>query len=333
MTAVSFVLPPGLNAAAPPERRGLRRDHVRLMVVDRRTGQVTHSRFARLGEFLAPGDLLVLNNSRTIPAMLHAAVNGGRAVEVRLAGRLGGPIWQALLVNDGAARPGDRLSFGSGLEAELLEQGHPLWTLRFNRDGADLYDALYRLGEPIRYEYLTEPWQLEYFQTVFASVPGSVEMPSAGRAFSWELLSGLRRQGVGVAFLSLHAGLSYYLDNFRKDPRTAPEAYAIPPATDAAIKHAREMGGRVIAVGTTVVRALESAARAETRPGWASVFVDRRFPLQSVDGLLTGLHEPEASHLDMLSAFIDPDLLTAAYREAIDQGYLWHEFGDTNLIL
>lgn len=341
MTGIAFELPSDLNALAPPERRGLRRDHVRMMVIDRQTGLSAHSRFDHLGEFLAPGDLLVLNNSRTLPAVLSAHTTEGLEVEVRLAGRLDGALWQALLVGGASVGRGAHLRFGMELAAVIAEAGNPLCTLRFNRDGAVLYDALYRLGRPVRYEYLAEPWGLDYFQTVFASVPGSVEMPSAGRAFTWEVLAGLRRQGVGVVFLSLHAGLSYYLDNFRKDPRSAPEPYCIPAGTAVAVNRVKRSGGRVVAVGTTVVRALESAARSglggplspKGHTGWASVFVDQYFRLLAVDGLLTGLHEPEASHLDMLSAFVAPDLLTAAYGEAIERGYLWHEFGDTNLIL
>lgn len=163
-------------------------------------------------------------------------------------------------------------------------------------------------------------------------------MPSAGRAFTWEMLLGLRRKGVGVAFLSLHAGLSYFLDDkWFKDPRYTPEEYEIPVETAAAITATRQRGGRVIAVGTTVVRTLETAAlrtgAVRPGPGWADIFINRSFPLRVVDGLLTGLHEPEASHLDLLSAFVDPQRLRGAYTDAVAKGYLWHEFGDMNLIL
>lgn len=340
MTGFPFALPPELNASAPPERRGLRRDHVRLLVLDRTTGATTHSRFDRLGEYLRPGDLIVLNNSRTLPAVLPATGADGAPVEVRLAHRLGGDRWRALLVSPARVWAGMRLSLPDGLYATVEEHSgdEPLSVLRFSRAGLELYDALYRIGQPVRYEYIDHPWDLDYYQTVFASVPGSVEMPSAGRAFTWELLLGLKRRGVGVAFLSLHAGLSYFLDDrWVKDPRYTPEEYTIPPETAEAIARTRRSGGRVVAVGTTVVRALESAALAggELQPhtGWASLFIQKGFRLQVVNGLITGLHEPEATHLDLLSAFMDPDRLREAYQEAIDQGYLWHEFGDVNLIL
>lgn len=339
MAPFTFVLPPELNASAPPERRGLRRDHVRLLVLDRATRAAHHSRFDRLGDFLRPGDLVVLNNSRTLPAVLPAMAADGAPVEIRLAHRLGADRWRALLVSQSRVQASSRLTLPEGLQALVEEQneGEPLSVIRFSRAGVALYDSLYRIGRPVRYEYIDQPWDLEYYQTVFASVPGSVEMPSAGRAFTWELLLGLKRRGVGVAFISLHAGLSYFLDDrWVKDPRYTPEEYQIPAETALAIARAKESGGRVIAVGTTVVRALESAALdggMGTQSGWASLFIQKGFPLQVVNGLITGLHEPEATHLDLLSAFMEPDHLREAYQQAVAKGYLWHEFGDANLIL
>jgi S-adenosylmethionine:tRNA ribosyltransferase-isomerase len=340
MSAFAFTLPPELNASAPPERRGLRRDQVRLMVLDRATGETVHTRFGHLADYLRPGDLLILNNSRTLPAVLPATDPDGLPVEIRLAHRLGAGEWRALVVSPAPICSGTVLSLPEALEATITfhSDAEPLSVIRFSREGSALYDTLYRIGEPVRYEYTDEPWSLDYYQTVFASVPGSVEMPSAGRAFTWEMLLGLRRKGVAVAFLSLHAGLSYFLDDkWFKDPRYTPEAYDIPLETAAAIATARRRGGRVIAVGTTVVRTLETAAlrTGEVRPGsgWADIFINRTFPLRVVDGLLTGLHEPEASHLDLLSAFVDPEQLRSAYAEAVAKGYLWHEFGDMNLIL
>jgi S-adenosylmethionine:tRNA ribosyltransferase-isomerase len=341
MAAISFALPPERNASAPPERRGIRRDHVRLLVLDRVTGAACHSRFDRLGDFLRPGDLLVLNNSRTLPAVLPGTGPEGAAVEVRLAHRLGPDRWRALLVSPARVRASMRVSLPEeGLFATVEEHSgeEPLSVIRFSRAGVALYDALYRIGQPVRYEYIDQPWDLDYYQTVFASVPGSVEMPSAGRAFTWELLLGLKRKGVGIAFLSLHAGLSYFLDDrWVKDPHYTPEEYQIPAETAEAITRTKRSGGRVIAVGTTVVRALEWAALAGggigPQSGWTSLFIHQGFPLRVVNGLITGLHEPEATHLDLLSAFMEPERLRQAYLEALAQGYLWHEFGDANLIL
>lgn len=337
---IAFDLPPGLNAGAPPERRGLRRDHVRLLVLDRTTGGTRHTRFDRLAEHLRAGDLLVLNNSRTLPAVLRGTGPAGDQVEIRLAQRRDACNWRALVLGSGPVAPGARLRLHGGLEATVVNarRANPLSTLRFSVCGGELFDALYRAGEPVRYEYVARPWHLDYYQTVFASAPGSVEMPSAGHAFTWELLLGLRRRGVEIAFLSLHTGLSYIPESLgRPDPRAMPEEFQIPAETAAAVNAARLRGGRVIAAGTTVVRALESArtngGEVVPQSGWARIYIDRRHRLRLVDGLLTGLHEPGASHLDMLSAFVAPDLLREAYVEAIAQGYLWHEFGDANLIV
>jgi S-adenosylmethionine:tRNA ribosyltransferase-isomerase len=360
-----FELPESLNASAPPERRGLRRDHVRLMALDRMTGETAHGRFFELDRYLRPGDLLVLNTSRTMPAVLNGTrlrtgavklVGGSDSVEVRLAGRQADGTWRALLLGDGV-EAGDTLGFSDRLNALVVAappmahssdaqpDASPLAVLRFSCDGSDLEQRIYEIGQPVRYEYISEPWDLDYYQTVFATVAGSLEMPSAGRPFSWELLFRLQRRGIGVADLQLHTGLSYWPGQKRQQhPSENGESYRIPAATIEAVKRTRLAGGRVVAVGTTVVRALESAFMDDpavqlnhdspsTVSGWTYLFINRQHELRAVDGLITGFHEPEASHLALLSAFIDPTLLRAAYQEAIGSGYLWHEFGDINLIL
>lgn len=333
-----FALPESLNATTPPERRGVRRDHVGMMVLDRQTGSTAHAKFYQLDQFLQPGDLLILNASRTVPAVLRAVLRG-QDVEVRLAHRIEEAVWEALVVADGVCA-GEELRFSPTLTAVVIGEadGGPFATLMFSKQGAALYDEIYRLGEPVRYEYIDREWNLDYYQTVYASVPGSVEMPSAGRAFSWELLFRLQRKGVEIAYMQLHTGLSYLLDDrWHIGPRENHEPYMIPHETAEAVRRCKEKGGRVIAVGTTVVRSLETAVDAEgvlrAQSGWTNLYIREGFPLRVVDGLITGFHEPEASHLDLLSAFVDPDLLHTAYQEAIDRKYLWHEFGDMNLIL
>ena len=339
----SFELPPALEAHAPPELRGLRRDHVRLLVLPRDGGAVTHTRFDRLGEFLRPGDLLVVNASRTVPALLRAIGDDGAPVEVRLADRRGARRWDALLL-DGrrhVGREGMQLVFADGLRARVLGRRPDLpflWRLRFSRAGTDLLDAIYRLGEPVRYGYVAGALPADLYQTVYASVPGSVEMPSAGRPLSWELLLALRRRGIRTASLLLHTGLS----STRDDAIDAlhpnyDEAYSVPAETAAIVNETHTAGGRVIAVGTTVVRALETVTGrdgvARAGQGRTRLRITPGYRLRAVDGLLTGLHEPQASHLDLLSAFVAPSHLATAYREALERGYLWHEFGDMNLIV
>jgi S-adenosylmethionine:tRNA ribosyltransferase-isomerase len=344
-----FTLPAELNADRPPERRGVARDHVRLLVLDRTTGDVTHTRFDRIVDFLGVGDLLVFNSSRTLPAVLIGSVKHTHSkLEVRLAELLPDGTWLALLL----PQPGQRLEdlvakasvvdFGGDLFCEIIGQDRQiprLWKLRFSKNGTEFLDTIYRIGEPVRYRYLSAPWRLNYYQNVYALQPGAAEMPSAGRAFTWQLLLQLRRCGIKTASITLHTGLSSYLDNKidRQHPASE-EEYWISEETAEKIRQARNTGGRIIAIGTTVVRALESAAmqfdgqvRACHQYTRLRITADSR--LQVVTGLLTGLHEPEASHLDLLAAFVAPSTIYAVYNDAIRQRYLWHEFGDLNLIL
>ena len=352
---VRFELPPDLEAAAPPEARGLRRDGVRLMVVDRATGAVRHTRFSELPLLLGPGDLLVANDSRTLPASLLGWTAADAPLELRLAGR-DGDRWAglalgvpangdpALVPTDArppapALAPGDRLTFAGGLGASVIQRHDEVpamvW-IRFDRAGAALLGALHRAGQPVRYAYVPERWGLHHYQTLFAAAPGSAEMPSAGRAFTVQTLHELRARGIGLATISLHAGLSTYGDP-EVDRRFVPaEPYRVPAATAAAVERCRAAGGRVIAIGTTVVRTLETAATADGQvaagAGVSRLRIDPDHKLRAVDGLLTGLHEPEASHLDLLRAFLTTERLRTAYGEALANGYLWHEFGDLCLI-
>ncbi len=340
---VQFILPPELEAREPAEFRGMRRDAVRLMVLDKIGGEPLHTRFDALGEFLRAGDLLVVNDSRTLPALLRARDELCQEVEVRLAHRRADDLWDVLLLNGRThiGRVGMRLSFGQGLRATILARRPDLpflWRMKFEICCADLLNKIYRLGEPVRYTYVPDALPLDLYQTVYAGQPGSVEMPSAGRPFTWELLLKLKKRGVGLAALSLHTGLS----STRDDAIDAihpnyDEEFIVPEETARLVNETRERGGRIIAVGTTVVRALETAARADNTVsavrGWTRLHITPNYSLRVVNGLLTGLHEPQASHLDLLSAFVEPKRLQSAYFECIARGYLWHEFGDMNLIV
>lgn len=349
MTApFTFTLPPELSAKEPPERRGVARDHVRLMVTDRGSFALTHTRFDRLGEFLREGDLLVFNSSRTLPASLEGcAAPAGPCIEMRLAERLPDETWLALLMCQRGdpfgcgLREGMSVAFGENLTATVVGRDARiprLWRVRFSKSGTELIDTFYRVGRPIRYEYVSAPWDLDYYQTVYAREPGSAEMPSAGRAFTWRLLFDLKRRGVRVAYVVLHTGLSSYMDDELDAQHPASEEeYFIGDAAARLINETRGGAGRIVAVGTTVVRALESVADDEgiIRPGhgYTRLRLTADHRLSVVDGLLTGLHEPEASHLDLLTAFLPAEQIRAAYDEAVRLKYLWHEFGDLNLII
>ena len=344
----TFVLPEELSAKEPPERRGISRDQVRLLVIDRATGRIEHSRFDKINKYLRAGDLLVFNSSRTLPASLSGCgAAHGPCMEARLAQRLPDGSWLALLLCEQGdpfgcgLRAGMQIEFAEKLAATVLERDANiprLWRLRFSISGTELVDLIYRLGKPIRYEYVSAPWDLDYYQTVYATEPGSAEMPSAGRAFTWKLLFELKRRGIDTAYVVLHTGLSSYMDDEldRLHPASE-EEYFVNRLTAEKIQRTQRSSGRVIAVGTTVVRALESATNENgsvtEADGYTRLKIDHHHRLRAVNGLLTGLHEPEASHLDLLSAFLPAQQIQAPYEEAVAQRYLWHEFGDLNLIL
>ena len=259
----SFTLPPELAANEPPERRGLARDQVRLLVIDRARGEIKHTRFDRFAEFLRPGDLLVFNSSRTLPASLSGCVERGPCIEIRLAEHLPDDSWLALLVCQRGdpfscgLRPNSHIDLGEGLTAIINKRDERiprLWKLSFSKSGSELINAFYRLGRPVRYEYVSAPWGLDYYQTVYAKEPGSAEMPSAGRAFTWKLLFDLKRRGIETAYIVLHTSLSSYLDDELDAQHPASEEeYFVGQRAAEKINSAHASGSRVIAVGTTVV--------------------------------------------------------------------------------
>jgi S-adenosylmethionine:tRNA ribosyltransferase-isomerase len=334
---------PTSDATEPPEARGVARDAVKLLVA--RPGEVSHARFADLGDYLSPGDLLVVNNSATMPA----AVDGhraGRPIAIHFSAARADKVWVVELRPAGSApgyltdiRPGERIDMPGG-GALVIKSSYPkpgrnggrLWTARVVVEG-DVVLYLARHGRPIRYSYVPRPWPLRYYQTVFARHAGSAEMPSAARPFSTELVTDLVAAGIAIAPITLHAGVS----SAEAGEPPVPEPFHVPPATARLVNFTRATGGRVIAVGTTVTRGLESAATADgvVRPaaGWTDLVLGPDRPCRVVDGLITGWHDAGASHLLLLEAVAGPDLVAMAYREAVEHGYLWHEFGDSALLL
>ena len=343
MTAYAFDVPAVLEAREPPEERGLRRDEVRLLVARRSDGSVSHQRFADLVDVLEAGDLLVVNVSATIPAAVSAGLPDGERVTVHFASpapQLADGWWVVELRSADGGRPlrapvSERVTLEGGAELELVApyaSGARLVLARF--EAADsVIDYLERHGRPIRYGYVQSPWPLDAYQNVYAITPGSAEMASAGRPFSPELITMLIARGVLFAPITLHCGVS----SPERHEAPLPERFEVPEQTAALIGAVREWGGRVIAVGTTVVRALESVAQpdgsAAAGAGWTGLVVTPARGLWLVDGMITGWHEPEASHLEMLEAAAGPQLLARSYDAALACGYLWHEFGDSHLVL
>ena len=344
--ALAFELPHSLEATEPPEARGAGRDAVRLMVAeaDAHGGSITHAAFTELPEFLSAGDLLVVNVSATLPAAVAATRSDGSAIRIHFATRAPklDDRWRVVELRspDGATpmrgHAGETLRLPAHLgELELVApyaSGSRLMLARLNGPGT-VEELLIHHGEPIRYGYVPRRWPLEAYQNVYARVPGSAEMPSAGRPVTHRLISELATRGIAVAPVTLHTGVS---SPERHEP-PFPEEFEVPDATARLVNMIRAAGGRVIAVGTTVVRALETVGRpdgsVDAGAGWTGLVIDPERGVDVVDGLITGWHEPEASHLQMLAALVGEPLLERCYQAALRHGYLWHEFGDSHLIL
>jgi len=341
MTALAdFELPRALEASEPPEARGIPRDAVRMLVSRRATGEITHHPFTDLPSLLLPGDLVVVNTSATLPA----AVRAGPGLVMHFSTSLPDGSWLAELraVRGHATQPypggspGQELPLPGGAVVTLAERvTGRLWRVRLS---TAVVPYLLRHGSFIHYSYVASDWPAQAYQTVFGARPGSAEMPSASRPFTAEMIARLVVRGVTIAPITLHTGVS----SLEGDEEPYPEPYDIPPATARLVDVTRQAGGRVVAVGTTVVRALETAAAARQREagaplpasaGWTHHVVTPQTPPRVVDALFTGLHEPRSTHLLMLNAFAGADLLRRCYAAAVQRSYLWHEFGDVHLLL
>jgi S-adenosylmethionine:tRNA ribosyltransferase-isomerase len=333
--SIQFSLPADREAHDPPEARGTPRDGVRMLVSRRSADEISHHAFGELPSLLLPGDLLVVNTSGTLPAQVRL----GNGIAVHFSTPMPDGSWLVELrtikanktIPNGSGVAGQVLSLPSGAALTLVarETGR-LWRARLS---VAVLPYLLSRGVPIRYSYVQRDWPLSAYQTVFATRPGSAEMPSASRPFTPEVVTRLVARGVTFAPLTLDTGVS----SLEGDEEPYPEPYDVPPATARLVNLTRRSGGRVIAAGTTVVRALETTAAADgtvtASAGWTDLVVTRERGLRIVDGLLTGLHEPRSSHLRMLEAFAGAELLNRCYAAAIEAGYLWHEFGDVHLLL
>jgi S-adenosylmethionine:tRNA ribosyltransferase-isomerase len=346
LNVLDFSLPPELEASEPPEARGQRRDEVRLMVSYRETDTLHHAQFSEIAHYLAEGDMLVINTSGTMKASLPATYPDGRAMRLHLSTRLADGRWVVELRRLGENKTeaffegvaGSVIDLPAGARAELLApyaetaDGVRLWLAELDLP-ADLLTYTQQFGAPIRYNYVQEAWPAEYYQTVYATEMGSAEMPSAGRAFSPEVITRLVATGVQIVPLILHTGVAS-LENHEPPYE---EYYRVPVESAYRMNQARARGQRVIAVGTTVVRALESVTdeRGVVHPGegWTDLVITPSRGVRAVDGLLTGFHEPQATHLAMLAAIAPRHHLELAYQAALAEGYRWHEFGDLHLIL
>jgi S-adenosylmethionine:tRNA ribosyltransferase-isomerase len=360
-------LPAHLEAAEPPEARGLRRDEVRLLVSDVEADSIEHARFHDLPRWFTAGDLLVVNTSGTLNAALSATRTDGQAFELHLSTRLPGGFWSVEVRQPGTTASVPYPHAQAGMTFHLpadgqvtllapyplidaLDSSSRLWIAAVQLPGS-VVAYLEEYGFPIRYGYVKRPWPGSMYQTVFATEPGSAEMPSAGRPFTPELVTRLIARGIQIAPILLHTGVS----SLETHEPPYEEFYRVSRHTADLANATRRSGGRVVAVGTTVVRALETLTdeRGTTSPGegWTNLVITADRPLRAVTGLITGLHEPRATHLALLEGVVNvaanarsPNAhvsasvcgschLERAYGEARRLGYLWHEFGDSHLII
>jgi S-adenosylmethionine:tRNA ribosyltransferase-isomerase len=359
---LDFKLPPSLEAGEPPEARGLARDKVRLMVSHYTDDRITHHDcFCEFDSYLKAGDVLVINTSGTMPAAMKTERNDGMVLELHLStrlpetavfdsGRVGPELWvvELRLMEAGKTSPfleanaGENFRLPEGGSLELIAPYNPiaegsgvrLWVAEFRLPEGDSFQAyIKRYGYPIRYNYVHEAWPLSYYQTVYANEMGSAEMPSAGRAFTSRLVTRLVARGVQIAPILLHTGVTSLEAH---EPPYA-EYYEVSPETAGLLNAARREGRRIIGVGTTAVRTIETvtdeAGFTHAGKGWTELVITPERGIWGVNGLLTGFHEPEATHLAMLEALTGRRHLSITYQEALKEKYLWHEFGDLHLIL
>jgi S-adenosylmethionine:tRNA ribosyltransferase-isomerase len=352
LSRIEFSLPSELEASAPPEARGLRRDEVRLMVSHYSTDEVKHTRFYHLDKYLDEGDVIVINTSRTRNSALLGTRADGSVLELHLSIHFDDDLWTVEVRSIDEVgktkhledvRGDEAISLPGAVSAVLqapyisdcndnTKPSETLWLARINFP-LDVDDYLARYGFPIRYNYVKEKWPLSFYQTVYATEAGSAEMPSAGRPFTPKLLKRLEAKGVKIAPLILHTGVS----NLETHEPPYKEFYRVTYKTAQMVNEARAAGHRLVAVGTTAIRALESVTNGEGQThageGWTCLVVTPERRLRAVNALITGMHEPAATHLAMLEALAGLSHIKLAYEEALRKGYLWHEFGDLHLIL
>jgi len=339
-------------AAALESRAG--RESARLLVIDSTTRTFSDSRIADLPALLQSGDLLVVNDAATLPASLRARSPAGEPVEIRLARRVETSVWQAVVFGQGDWRipteyrdpppkllAGDTLEIGDGFAAEVIEvspASDRLVTLNFNATGPRFWSCIYAYGKPVQYSYHSDDLPLWSVQTAYAARPWAMEMPSAGQPLTWRILGELRQAGVRLALITHAAGLSATGDADLDRRLPLPERYDVPQSTVDEVTSARTAGCRVVAVGTTVVRALEGCAEnnggiLRAGAGETGLVIDRPFRPRIVTGLLTGIHDPAGSHFRLLRPFLDETTLRRALRHAEEVKYEKHEYGDLCLIV
>jgi len=338
LSDVDYDLPPKLIAQYPPPQR----DRSRLLVLNRKEGEIEHRTFSQLPSYLNDGDLLVLNKTKVIPARLKGVKEGtGGRVELLLLNEVREDEWKVLVRPGRRVRPGTKISIGGGrLRAQITDGGQDGYRLvRFTAEG-DFWQILQEVGQiplPPYIKRKPEPADKLRYQTVYARTRGAVAAPTAGLHFTKDLLGKIRAKGVKIGSLILHVGWGTFRPVKSEEiteHRMGSEYYCIPSDLCQEIEEAKSRGGKVYAVGTTTVRALESwGQEGNPREGWTSLFIYPPFDFRVVDGLITNFHLPRTTLLMLVSAFAGRERVLRAYAEAIRGGYRFYSYGDAMLIL
>jgi S-adenosylmethionine:tRNA ribosyltransferase-isomerase len=344
-TIIRFELPEYLACPKPTEERNLLRDEVRLLVTTS-SGQIDHTRFNRLDQYLNPGDVLVVNTSATVPSALPVTLPNGQKGMVHVSSNINAHKW-LIEIREVSGNKTIRWKEGEeGMILQLPSSASITLKQRYYKDQQllDLWYAEFRSNEqpvkymavnahPIKYEKLDAHYPMSYYQTFFSFYPGSSEMPSAGRGFTKTLVDRLLKKGVVFAPILLHTGIS----SLEENESPYPEYMEIDPVSASIINMAKNQGERIIAVGTTAIRAIETAVNGDGNlvpyQGKTELFINENYTMKIADGLITGFHEPKASHLHILKAVAGFDHIENAYQTAIKADYYWHQFGDLHLIL
>lgn len=343
---VNFDLPQQLSCPLPSEERGLARDDARLLVTADDGLFIKHTTFQFLDEFLEAGDVLVVNTSATRPAALPILLPFHKKGMLHLSNQIEEGKWLVEIreiqgektIRWKGGQEGMTFNLPNGARVTLKKRFYEnrklldLWIVVLNvKDNLDNY--LKQYAHAIKYEKINDRYPMSYYQTFFSFEPGSSEMPSAARGFTRPLVDRLLKKGIQFAPILLHTGVS----SLEEDEMPYPEYMEISPVSASIINSAKRQGKRIIAVGTTAIRAVESAANqaglVQAYHGNTSLFIDQDYQPRIADGLLTGFHEPRASHLHMLQALASFQHVEIAYEEAIKHQYFWHVFGDLHLIL
>lgn len=333
-----YDLPESLIAQHPVEPR----DTSRLMMVDKQTGEITHKHFYDLCELLKPGDCLILNNTRVLPARMYGVKEGtGAVVEFLLLSQKERNVWEVITGPGKKARTGAKFTFGEGLlRAEIidvLENGDRL--ARFDYEG-NFFNILETIGQMPLPHYITEELKdKERYQTVYAKEPGSAAAPTAGLHFTKEMLAKLEQKGVKIGYLTLHVGIGTFrpvkAENIEEHNMHS-EHYHLPAVTAQLIRDTKAAGGRVIAVGTTSCRTLESVATFEGEikeaDGWTNIFIYPGYAFKCIDALITNFHLPESTLIMLVSALAGREHVLNAYRTAVDEKYRFYSFGDAMFV-